>query len=177
MNGRIDGPIVEITKPHSHLPNTSLKGVLQQRFDVEQRVLSSRDAPRRVIRDINSKVSEDVMTQLPTDKATTQFINRVKSKNEKYGKNASSRNDIVIPRSFRFTLSGNKFYLDDSADDDRIIVFATEDNLSIMSQNPDWLCDGTFDISPLLYTQLFTIHVIYRSNLLFWINIMLLFWL
>ena len=30
----------------------------------------------------------------------------------------------------------------------------------------DWLCDGTFDISPTLYKQLFTIHAIYKTKTL-----------
>ncbi|CAF1042243.1 unnamed protein product, partial [Brachionus calyciflorus] len=42
---------------------------------------------------------------------------------------------------------------------DRIIIFATEKNLQLLSQYHHWLCDGTFDAAPILFTQLFTIII------------------
>ncbi len=45
-------------------------------------------------------------------------------------------------------------------DTDRILVFATEKNFIILNKNPHWFGDGTFDVSPLLFKQLYTINVI-----------------
>jgi len=36
-----------------------------------------------------------------------------------------------------------------------------------MYKHQDWLCDETFDKTPLLYKQLSTIHIIYKGILLF----------
>ena len=95
---------------------------------------------RRLIREANSQFDAEVIGQLPTDDASRQFINRLKSSNENYGPNSSSRIEIIIPRAFKFTISGQKFYLDDSDDEDRIMIFSTNENLEIMSRYKDWLC-------------------------------------
>ena len=51
-----------------------------------------------------------------------------------------------------------KFLFEDSSDGDRILIFTTHENLKILKKNPDWLVDGTFDIAPKVYTQLFSFH-------------------
>ena len=56
-------------------------------------------------------------------------MNRLKIHNENYGTNPKCRKEIQVPRAFKFTLSGRKFYDDDSDDDDRIMLFKTRENL------------------------------------------------
>ena len=155
---------VEITQPHSHAPNLALKGTLSQRQHLKTRALSSRDPPRRILREVNSELNQDVLSELPSEKASKQFINRLKASNEKYCQNATTRKEIVVPRAFKSTLSKKKFYYDDSDDHDRIMLFVTGENLELMTRNQDWLCDGTFDITPLLFKQLFTIHIVYKDK-------------
>ena len=75
---------------------------------------------------VNSHCSDEALILMPTDRACKQFINRLKASNEKYGPNADNRKEVIVPRAFQFTLSGQKFYLDDSHDDDRIIIFSSQ---------------------------------------------------
>ena len=48
--------------------------------------------------------------------------------------------------------------------DDDIIIFATDANLQILSQSSALFMDGTFKAAPRLFTQLFTIHTVYRDH-------------
>jgi len=164
--GARSNPRVEITRPHTHAPNLALRSALIQRQQLKNRALSSRDAPRRILREVNSELDPEALCELPSEKASKQYMNRLKAANEKYGQNAATRKEIVIPRAFKVTLSKKKFYFDDSDDDDRIMLFVTQESLDLMSKHQDWLCDGTFDITPLLYKQLFTIHIIYKGILM-----------
>ena len=41
-----------------------------------------------------------------------------------------------------------------------MMIFATEKNLQLLSENRRWLCDGTFDAAPILFKQLLTLHII-----------------
>jgi len=43
-------------------------------------------------------------------------------------------------------------------------VFATKENLDLLSKSDHWFADGTFKSCPPLFTQVYTIHVI-KHNL------------
>ena len=88
-----------------------------------------------------------------------------------------------LPDRFTRTLSGKLFLLhdtgpadeEDSDDDDiefeedddssRVIVFATRRNIELLCQSPIWFVDGTFDVSPNIFAQLFTVlGLVQRRN-------------
>ncbi|CAF0945070.1 unnamed protein product [Brachionus calyciflorus] len=51
-------------------------------------------------------------------------------------------------------------------DKNRIIIFTTEDNLCLMAKYTDWYCDGTFDISPTLFKQVYSLHVPIKDHVM-----------
>ena len=65
--------------------------------------------------------------------------------------------EILIPPLLSKTISGAEFLLQ-YQHQTGIIVFATIENLGWLARHKQWYMDGTFDVSPLLYLQLFTIH-------------------
>lgn len=50
-------------------------------------------------------------------------------------------------------------------DDNRLIIFSTKQNLLYLSQSDSWYWDGTFDVSPPLFYQLYTIHATYLGKI------------
>jgi hypothetical protein len=64
---------------------------------------------------------------------------------------------------FAFIL-GTRFLLLDSMrnfpDLNRMVVFASDDGFQRLETFTHWACDGTFDIAPLGFTQLYCIHLI-----------------
>ncbi|KAF0740957.1 Uncharacterized protein FWK35_00022923 [Aphis craccivora] len=42
---------------------------------------------------------------------------------------------------------------------ERIILFATDDNLKILTEAKTWYCDGNFNLSPKYFLQLYVIRV------------------
>lgn len=75
---------------------------------------------------------------------------------------APSNLDFEIPAVLKVTNNQEHFILFDSGPSDinRIIVFGTKANLEHLANNPHWYADGTFDTAPVLFKQVFTLHVI-----------------
>jgi len=64
------------------------------------------------------------------------------------------------------TANDENFVLYDSGvgDNNRILIFGTMQNLSILSTCRTWLADGTFDTAPSLFSQIYTIHGIKHGH-------------
>ena len=77
-----------------------------------------------------------------------------------------------IPTELNFELDGiltkslrGEFFLlhdnfEDSDNTNRMLIFSTEKNLQLLNEYPHWLCVGTFDVAPSIFTQLFSVHII-----------------
>lgn len=61
--------------------------------------------------------------------------------------------DIELTDGYTKTLSGDEFLLIDSKDKDRIISFASNTVLDILSKHQQWHVDGTFKSSSKIYFQ------------------------
>lgn len=93
----------------------------------------------------------------------TQQVNRIRKKDSDGAvANPKCKKDIIIPNKLSQTFSGSQFVFFDSGpeDKDRMIVLATEENINYLNNSNIWCVDGTFEISPTLFKQLFTINVI-----------------
>lgn len=79
-----------------------------------------------------------------------------------FGENPSTLSKIIVSKKLGQTYDGKKFYWDDSGPEDlnRVILFTTTENLAELSKHHDWYGDGTFDIAPTLFLQLYSIHII-----------------
>jgi hypothetical protein len=60
------------------------------------------------------------------------------------------------------TCSGDAFLLHQ---DDRMLIFSTTDNLRHLSHADTYFCDGTFEVSPELYYQMYTIHAFVNQKM------------
>ncbi len=60
---------------------------------------------------------------------------------------------------FTRTVKGDLFLLhDNNADVNRVVIFCTKENLAFLNHCDDWYMDGTFDITPAMFNQVYTIH-------------------
>ena len=61
-------------------------------------------------------------------------------------------------------LPGQFVVKDISYDGQRHIIFATPDQLALLSKAQSWYCDGTFKIVPKPFMQLFSVHAFLKSG-------------
>lgn len=120
--------------------------------------MSSSENPSLIIRTEKRKLSVEAKVNLPSDEALTKTIKR-KRYIENEGESFDSL-DFKIPTSMSM-LGDKKFVIDDVCNkdtNDRIIVFSHERLLGLMCNSKIIIIDGTFQVVPKLFQQLYTIH-------------------
>ncbi|CAF5065119.1 unnamed protein product, partial [Rotaria sp. Silwood1] len=65
---------------------------------------------------------------------------------------------FIIPEVFRLNLSNEPFLIHDSANPDRIIVFASKKSLNYLGTCSIIHSDGTFKTAPRYFKQAYTVH-------------------
>lgn len=75
-----------------------------------------------------------------------------------------SLSTLVIPAALKVTKNGDTFLWGDSGKEDRILMFSTTENFQLLKQYRHWMVDGTFDICPRFFCQLFSVHAIIHSS-------------
>ncbi|RNA35807.1 hypothetical protein BpHYR1_001897 [Brachionus plicatilis] len=123
--------------------------------------------PRALIRESQQEITDELLSFLGKKEAITKMIIRERNKNLGVDKNinyfAKCIEDLVVPQSLHYTKKDQLFYFDDSGlkkkDKSRVIIFTTESNLKLLNSYSQWYADGTFDISPSFFTQIYTIHI------------------
>jgi hypothetical protein len=117
--------------------------------------------PRTIIKETLSGMTEEARALVSSTESLRGIINRVRKQVAGFGADAMTLADIEIPETLHKTLDGKElFYFHDTGTEDpqRIIIFTTKENLKWLGKLRDWLGDGTFDIAPKTFRQLYTIH-------------------
>lgn len=69
------------------------------------------------------------------------------------------RRDIVFSKVHSTTANEELFIQHDNGNvDDRIVIFSTRGNFQVLSKCQHWFADGSFQIAPFLFEQIYTIH-------------------
>ena len=95
--------------------------------DIKLKAKLTKSDPRTIIRDCNKDTSDAGIVKLRSQDSLRQTIGRIRSK--AIGAcTVSSINDIKVPDELQFTYKKEKFYWDDSGEDDenRVIIFTTQ---------------------------------------------------
>ena len=76
-------------------------------------------------------------------------------------KNPASLRDLTLDEEWTMTSDQEQFLIHDSGVDssNRMLVFATDNALRHLASSDSWYMDGTFNVAPLLFTQLYVIRV------------------
>ena len=69
-----------------------------------------------------------------------------------------TRSDIALDGRWTTTLAGDRFLLSDEGDANRMLIFATDDNLTHLANATTIFGDGTFYAAPALFSQLYSLH-------------------
>ncbi|RNA07460.1 hypothetical protein BpHYR1_050795 [Brachionus plicatilis] len=133
---------------------------------MKELALNTKENPRSIMIETRKCDDDDVVIQNSNFDNLRQLITRLRKDKAGYGKNPKCLSSICIPDNLKMTYRNKLFFYRDSgpSDEKRKLIFTTEDNLRLLEKYRDWFCDGTFDISPVLFTQLSTIHIILNNK-------------
>lgn len=103
-------------------------------------------------------IGTQIAANLPTCSQMSRTINRVRNAGNP-AKDPSKPDKFNLTPEMVKTAKGEDFLLFDNANEnDRMLIFGTKENLRILKECTDLFCDGTFDVVPNLFSQLYTIH-------------------
>lgn len=164
-------PPFSLTKPHlqsiDHVPNPIKKDENRFKTEIKNKAKTTHDPPRSLIRESQQELTGELLCYVSKKEAITKMIIRERKKcagddmNINY--HAKCIEDLVVPQSLHYTKKDQLFYFEDSGqkrkDKSRVMVFTTEFNLNLLNSYSEWYADGTFDISPSMFKQIYTIHI------------------
>ena len=75
-----------------------------------------------------------------------------------------SRAELNLIGDWAKTLDGQDFVLANDGQDDKIVLFGTESSLKLLSEANTYNVDGTFRVTPSIFYQLFTIHIVKHNQ-------------
>ena len=158
----INDQIIERVNQHTHAPNSTKVQTTKIRVAMKRRAETTIDVPQRILSEGLAQATPAVAVNLPRIPHIRRAIRRHR-KNEGDPANPVDRASIpIIPNEFTTTDRGDRFLLYDSGvgDANRIILFATDQAINLLSTSDNWFGDGTFDVSPDIFYQVYTIHAI-----------------
>lgn len=159
-----DNVIVKHTNMHNHIADAGHVEAQKVVSDIRNAAVVSCDTPNYIVASISGRINQSVAAKLPSVPNLKRVIVNARAKQNSGPVQPVSRRDIVFPEEFTRTEKGEPFLLFDSGpEDDRMLIFATAQNLQILRSSNHWHGDGTFKTVPLLFEQLYTIHAL-REN-------------
>lgn len=153
-------PEPQITGKHGHAPDGRMLDTSQIRNHLKETIDQQIGVPSRVIvMETLGKAKEATAEIMPTAQALTKQISRLR-RAKNIPNLPKSIDEIVIPENLQRTLKNENFILHDDGPsvDDRMIIFGTVSNLSVMNRAELIYADGTFDVTPLLFKQMYSVH-------------------
>ncbi|CAF0987501.1 unnamed protein product [Brachionus calyciflorus] len=135
---------ITVKKLHEH--NASIKTKVKELY-ANIRIMSANNPdtqPRKIILECTKGLSEEIVAHLPTYSSTRQVCSRARI-NPYEDFEIPSDFSFILPEQFKNLENGEKFlFFDEISGEDRILIFTTEKNLSLLTEYRNLLCDGTF---------------------------------
>lgn len=159
---REEGSQLTVTKDHSHSANGIAVGRAVAMKTLKRKAKETLDRGRNVIAKVNNNLPVSIAAALPKMKSMSQTVRRVRVNNE-IPAAPTSLEDLVIPETLK-SIKDVKFLLYDfGPGPNRILIFTTERNLELLRRVDVLSMDGTHDIVPPLFSQLYTLQGIFIS--------------
>lgn len=158
--------IVQEKNLHTHASDAMEERVGDVIRGIKRRALDRpNERPLKIVQEeLETVRNEEVLPErLPERRNLLRLINR--QQNMSRPTNPISINELQILQEYQRTISNSQFLQYDSGieDENRILIFYTEDALRHLTQSHIVLSDGTFKVVPLMFNQLYTLHAEVRG--------------
>ena len=162
MNGEFVGEINE----HTHPPSQDQIEVTKIKASIKRRSQATHDTPQQILGAALQNISETAAVNLPQINNLKRTIHSQRKDND-LPPTPLRREDIpVLPERYQVTKAGEQFLIFDSGvgDNERILIFATQQGIRFLSNNSHWFMDGTFKLCPEIFYQIYNIHALNNNQ-------------
>lgn len=161
---RHDGSIYCVYQQHGCQapdPNEIEKALFE--YEIRSKAENCHDPPRLIIQNARLKLSSDAAAVVSQYTASQRIIQRIR-KDKDIPIEPKTFAEIIIPPKFQCTVNGERFLLHDNNDHSkRMLIFASKEQLDLLSSCTSWHCDGTFAVSIRKKKKSSICSLIYRS--------------
>ena len=163
-----------VNSDHNHAPDPIKLKNLEKRRKIKIKGMQSDEPPRKTLANFEDEESiDEEIANSASYSADRQALNRAKKLVlPQYPPIPVKLNDITLPNFLLHTLgNGNVkeelFLMHDSGidDEERFFIFGSEKNIKHL-EDAHVFADGTFDIAPLLFLQVYSLHAIVQGRCL-----------
>lgn len=142
----VNGQVVFRSEIHTHAADTAEACARSVVTTMVSSVRNGHESTRNVIRDAIQGCNENTLAALPSRRTLSRRIQRARRKLNPTPTIPVQRNGFEIPDQYTKLSTGLRFMQYDSgADDaDRILIFASDENLDLLVRHRQWFADGTF---------------------------------
>ena len=149
MDAILSGPT-----EHCHAPNLDRLPVIELKNKIKSRAADSEESSSTILHTLIRSFPLDAAGQLPKTETLLRTIRRQRQADP-------TDPDQLMPDRLKLTDRGESFVLHE---DESLIVFTTASNLSILKSCKHWFADGTFKVCPDEFYQMFTLHGLFKSQ-------------
>ena len=160
-----DGRVVRRINQHSHPGDASKVEVLQSMSVLRHRAINTMEQTAQVLAASVENLSQAGQGAMPSMSNLKRIVQRKRVIVSAAPANPLTLADLVIPERYtnyeRVPGESENFLLYDNGPEAgaaRILIFSTQRNLQILEHATTWVMDGTFNIAPPLFTQVYSIH-------------------
>lgn len=150
---------------HNHPPSPTEHSRAEILDNIKTKAKLDSCGARKIVAETVGLVSSQVAWNLPSLSQIGRTVNRVR--NAAHTVTSKTQNGLQLNEANTKTKRGENFLLyDNKDDDDRMLIFGTQQNLRVLKDCFSLHCDGTFDVCPAGFSQVYTVHGRYRTHLL-----------
>ena len=152
--------IVEEMNEHTHTPSQDKVELAKVQTNLKHRAERTLEPVNRIIADELATASQTTATNLPRVEHLRRTLRHQRRDNDRPPNPIARAAIPEIPLAYQQTSNGERFLLFDSGfgDDNRMLIFATDQALQLLANSEDWFCDCTFCVRPEIFFQLYTVH-------------------
>jgi len=128
--------LIKEPSEHSHVPDPDRVHIIRLKNEIKTRGASSDEGPSTILFDVLRTIPLNITPGLPTNDALLQTIRRQRPA-------IQLDHNGGLPLILRKTDRGENFVL---YEDDSMVIFTCDKNLSVLKECPHWFMDGTFSV-------------------------------
>lgn len=147
-----------MVEEHNHSGSVSNILKIKAVNKIKKRSRRTNEVTSNVLAQGISNLPPEVAAQIPRIESRKRTIQRVRKASRPRLINPVNRASLVLTEFFSVTSKNEPFVLYNGGGPDRLIIFSTKKNISLLKRCEVWCSDGTFSAVPSIFEQLYTIH-------------------
>ena len=132
--------------------------------EIAHRAMNNQETPDTIVTNSYKNISDPSIARLPVRDNIKRRI-RMLRQNNQLVKEPNDPKFPSVPLLLTKTIRDETFLrCDTGPGDDRILIFASDEQINVLQTAEEFLVDGTFKVVPEIFYQLFIIHAVHRHH-------------